>query len=229
MDYIELCERFIAREFPAADIAVLGGSTARGTRTTSSDIDLLVIGDGLFTAGRTSLAATYQYDDEIFEVFAYTHEAYTEWAIGGVRQHRPVIVHLLVEGQEVRGGEALSRLRSDWSAKLAEGPSADDHELAMRRYAITNLLDDLRDSVDALERSVIAWTLFEKVAEVMLLTERRWIGTGKYLPRRLRELSPGRTDRLTSPLLGADFAAFADRVDEELVSLGGRVHAGFVR
>jgi hypothetical protein len=229
MDYVGLCERFVAQEFPDAEIVVLAGSTARGGRTASSDIDVLIIGNRLFADDNTSLAATYAFGGEIFEVFAYTHDGYSDWAIGGVSQHRPVIVQMLVEGVEVRGGDALTELRDKWNARLAEGPLVSQHELAMRRYAVTDLLDDLRDAVDPLEQNFIAWSLFQKVAELMLLTERHWIGTGKYLPRRLRELSARRADSLASPLLRADFAAFATCVDEELARAGGRVQAGFVR
>lgn len=229
MTYLDLCERFIEREFPAAEIAVIGGSTARGDRTASSDIDLLVIGDALFPNGGTSLAATNRFEGEIFEVFAYTHDGYREWARGGIDQHRPVIVHMLVEGEEVRGGQALTALREEWGARLADGPTMDEHELALRRYMITDLLDDLRDATDELERNVIAWTLFSRVAELVLLTERHWIGTGKYLPRRLRDLDPARAERLAAPLLHGDLTAFAARADEELARAGGRVQDGFVR
>ena len=231
MDYVELAERFIEERFPAAEIAVIGGSTASGTRTPTSDIDLLVIGDEIFDEGesRSSLAGSWEYAGEVFEVFAYTHGAYSEWARGGVAQYRPVIVHMLVEGKEVRGGEALNRLRAEWSATLIDGPSISEHEHAMRRYAITDLIDDLRDATDELERNTVAWNLFEKTAELMLISDRRWIGTGKYLPRRLRELSPSRTESLTSPLVQGDLSAFADRVEIELTRAGGRVHAGFVR
>lgn len=229
MGYLQLCERFIDQEFPAAEIAVVGGSTARGNRTPSSDIDLLIVGDSLFADDATSLAATFSFGGEVFEVFAYTHDGYSEWAHSGIGQYRPVILHMLIEGQQVRGGDALTALRGRWREILAEGPIVGEHEIAMRRYAITDLLDDLRDAVDDLERNVIAWSLFQQLAELMLLIERRWIGTGKYLPRRLRELSPSRVDRITSPLLRGDFAAFATCVDGELARAGGRVQAGFVR
>lgn len=229
MDYVDLTERFTEEMFPGAEIAVIGGSTARGTRTRTSDIDLLLIGDEIFADGQPSLAGAWEYDGEVFEVFAYPQDAYSEWARRGITQYRPVIVHLLVEGQEVRGGDALTRLREKWRASLAKGPTVGAHELAMRRYAITDLIDDLRDGTEPLEQNVVAWNLFEKIAELMLLAEERWIGTGKYLPRRLRELSPGRTEQLTSPLLQGDLVAFADRVEQELTRAGGRVHAGFVR
>lgn len=229
MDYLALSERFVAERFPAAPIAVVGGSTARGTRTATSDVDLLVIGDEIFADGSSSLAATYEFENELFEVFAYTFDSFNEWARGGVAQHRPVIVHMLLEGAPVRGGQSLTELRARWREAIEAGPDAPRHELDMRRYAITDLVDDLRDARDPLEQHIIAFTLFEKTAEFMLLSNRQWIGTGKYLPRRLREWNSERADALATPLLGQRFSALADQVEHELDLAGGRVQAGFVR
>lgn len=94
---------------------------------------------------------------------------------------------------------------------------------------ITDLLDDLQDSQDALEQHVIASTLFDKTAELILLDSRRWLGTGKFLPRRLRELDAHRAADLADPLLQGDLSRFCQRVEQELTALGGRVQAGFVR
>lgn len=234
MEQRGLVERFITERFPRATIAVVAGSTARGERTATSDIDLLLIGDEIFLDEsrpdeRHSLAAGFEFDGEFFEVFAYTRRGYEEWAGRGVSQHRPVIVHMLVEGVEMRGGDALSEMRAAWVPLLAAGPVVGAHELDLRRYMITDQLDDLRDARDPLEQQVIAGVLFGMTAELMLLTERRWIGAGKYLPRRLRELSAERADALGRPLLDRDFAAFANQVERELVAAGGRMQAGFVR
>lgn len=234
MEQRQLVERFIAERFPRAAIAVVAGSTARGTRTATSDIDLLLIGDDLFTddtsvTDRQSLAGGFDFEGEFFEVFAYTHRGYEEWAGRGLSQYRPVIVHMLVEGVDVRGGDAVAELRAHWAPLLAAGPIIDSHELDLRRYMVTDQLDDLRDARDAVEQLVIAGVLFGLIAELMLLVERRWIGAGKYRPRRLRELSAERADALTQPLLDRDFAAFAAQVERELEAAGGRVQAGFLR
>lgn len=229
MKHRDVAERFIATRFPGASIAIVAGSTARGERTASSDIDLLLVGDGVFDDARQSMAGGFAFEGEFFEVFAYTGQGFTEWAERALAQYRPVIVHMLVEGVEIRGGEPLRDLRARWAPALAAGPALDAHELDLRRYVITDQLDDLRDARDPLEQRVLASVLFEKTAELMLLTERRWIGAGKYLPRRLRELSPDRTHALARPLLEPDFAAFADAVEAELERAGGRVQIGFVR
>lgn len=189
---------------------------------------MLLIGDDLFTDGRTSLAATYEFDREAFEVFAYTTGAFEQWARGDLAQYRPVIAAMLVEGIEVRGGGDLAALRQRCGKILDAGPAVDAHERTTRRYVITDLLDDLRDSTDHLEQHALAWTLFA-TAELILLTNRRWIGTGKYLPRRLREFNRDIADALSGPLLTNDIRTFGDEVEAWLERAGGRVHLGFVR
>ena len=229
MDYVELAERFIVARFPTASIAVIGGSTSRGERTRTSDIDLLLIGEHLFPDGRTGAALSDEHEGEILEVFAYTPAGFEDWAQRSIDQHRPVIVHMLVEGLVVRGSQELDALRAAWARRLDEGPAVDEHELSFRRYVITDVLDDLRDASDALERQVLAATLFERTAELMLLNAGKWVGTGKYLPRRLRALPAERMDALAGPYLRGDVDALADVVEKELVAAGGRVQAGFVR
>lgn len=229
MEYIDLAERFVAAHFPKASVAVIGGSTARGERTRTSDIDLLLIGEALLTDGEIGAALTLEFEGEVFEVFAYTPMGFTQWAGRSIAQHRPVIVHMLVEGVAVRGGEDLDDLRTKWSETLDGGPEVDGHELDFRRYVITDVLDDLRDATDPLEQRVLAATVFERTAELMLLTAGKWIGSGKYLPRRLRGLPAGRVDALAGPYLRGDHVALADAVEHELVVAGGRMQVGFVR
>lgn len=230
MTLLETAERFIVDRYPAATLAVVAGSTARGERTPTSDIDLLLIGDALFAGqDRTSEASTHEFDGEVFEVFAYTPTSFRDWADRGVAQHRPVIVHMLVEGLAIRDDGRLEPMRTIWRDVLDRGPALSTEESRLRRYIITDVLDDLRDATDPLEQRVLASTLFERLAELMLLTAGRWVGTGKWLPRRLRELDPDRAEQLAAPLLHGDLTLFADRVEAELTRAGGRVQVGFVR
>ncbi|WP_435744150.1 nucleotidyltransferase domain-containing protein [Microbacterium sp. PMB16] len=230
MDPLDAAEQFIARTYPQATTAVVGGSTARDERTATSDIDLLLIGEALFDdASETSAAATHEFEGEIIEVFAYTPAGFVEWAERGVAEHRPVIVDMLVEGIAIREDIQTRELRRRWRTILEDGPTLDDAESSLRRYFITDLLDDLRDATDPLEQHVLSSVLFQRTAELILLADNRWIATGKWLPRRLRALSPHRADALSIPLLAGDHAAFVDRVEDELQRAGGRVQAGFVR
>jgi predicted nucleotidyltransferase len=230
VEQAELSERFISATYPDAAIAIIAGSTARGERTATSDIDLLLIGESLFIdAAQSSAAATYEFEGEIIEVFAYTPAGFREWAQRSLAQNRPVIVHMLVEGVAIREDDTLARMREEWGAILDDGPTLDDAQSAFRRYVITDVLDDLRDAADPFERQVLAFLLFERIAELILLTNRHWTATGKWLPRRLRALDRERADALSAPLLEGDIALFAERVEAELDRAGGRVQAGFVR
>jgi len=230
MQYADVTERFIAARYPRASVAVVAGSTARGERTTTSDIDLLLLGDALFEdEHKTSEAATHVFEGEVFEVFAYTANGFDEWAARGVADHRPVIATMLVEGIAVCDDGRLAELRRSWTAVLDAGPALSDHESAFRRYMVADALDDLRDATDPFERQVIAYLLFQRTAELMLLRAGRWIATGKWLPRRLRSMSTERALGLSRPLLDGDYGLFATRVEEELDRAGGRVQDGFVR
>jgi predicted nucleotidyltransferase len=227
---LAVAERFVAAHYPRADVAIVAGSSARGERTTTSDIDLLLLGDALFDArDQTSEASTHEFEGEILEVFAYTPTGFDEWADRGVAQYRPVTVHMLVEGIAIRDDGRLAALRERWQRILDAGPALPAQESAFRRYVITDVLDDLRDATDPLEQQIEAAILFERIAELMLLSERRWIASGKWLPRRLRDLSHERAELLSIPLIDREYATFADRVEDELDRAGGRVQSGFVR
>ncbi|GAA5149129.1 hypothetical protein GCM10025768_11850 [Microbacterium pseudoresistens] len=211
-------------------IAIMAGSTARGERTRTSDIDLLVIGEGLFAQADQGSAATCEaFEGEIVEVFAYTPAAFETWAQRDLDQFRPVVVNMLLDGVVVRGSEELVALRARWDASRAAGPVIDPHELDLRRYIVTDLLDDLRDATDAAERLVVAGALFERTAQLMLLRDRRWVATGKHLPRVLRAMDAARAEALIAPLLSGDSTRFADAVEDELMRAGGRLQTGFVR
>lgn len=234
MHHLALAERFVAAYFPAATTAVLAGSTVRGTRTPTSDLDLLLIGEDLFAdaraaTGPSSHAATYGFEGEAVEVFAYTPSGFEEWARRGVAQHRPVIVHMLMEGLPLRTGPELTSLRERWASVLSAGPTVSDAESATRRYVITDLLDDYRDARDPLERHQLAAALFDRTAELILLTNGRWIASGKWLPRRFRDFDPQRAALLSAPLLTGDPASFAAQIEYELDLAGGRIHEGYVR
>jgi hypothetical protein len=229
MRFADLAESFVRETFPAAEIAVLAGSTAHGTRTSTSDIDLLLIGDMLFKDERSSLAATYGFDGEVFEVFAYTHDGFEEWAHRGIQQHRPVIVQMLLDGAVLRGSGPAATLKQRWAPVMSDGPRPSEHELDGRRYADTDLLDDLQDATDLFEKQLIAFNVFVHLSELVLLVEGRWIATGKHLSRAMRDLSGERTELLATPLLSGDLDLFADRAEQQLLLVGGRRHVGFTR
>lgn len=229
MRFLAVIERFVSLHFPDSSVVVLAGSTARGARTATSDIDLLILGEDIFADDRTSLAATYRFEGEVFEVFAYTEEGFATWANRGFEQHRPVIVQMLLDGITIRGAAEHERYKQAWTSTYEAGPALDAAESAFRRYVITDVLDDYLDATDPVERHTLAALLYEKTAELILLTNSRWIGAGKYLPRRLTEFDPDRADALATPLVAGNHDRFATQIERELERAGGRVQEGFQR
>lgn len=229
MTHIEIARRFVATQFPLATDAIVGGSTATETRTATSDIDLLLLGPVEMLDGAASLAANFGFEGESIEVFAYTPESFDWWAARGVEQCRPVIVDMLVHGNVIRESNAIVDLRGRWQAVLQAGPVRDTHRDDMLRYVITDLIDDLRDAEDSFEQRVIMSGLMEELAALMLLTNGRWLGTGKHLARQLRSLSPDRTAALATPFMTGDSEGFAAVAERELERAGGRLREGFVR
>jgi predicted nucleotidyltransferase len=70
---------------------------------------------------------------------------------------------------------------------LAAGPpAADASDLDGRRYMLSALVDDLAGDPDRAERYIIEAEAFRVAAELVLLIERQWLGTGKWLVRNLR-------------------------------------------
>jgi predicted nucleotidyltransferase len=230
MNLVSLVERYINTHFPGAAAVVIGGSAASGNQTATSDIDLLIIGpEQMFGQGRDSLAAMHQFEGELIEVFAYTRDAFDRWAEHELADFKPVLQSILLDGVEVRGDGLIAELRSEWRPIVEAGPQIDHAALSLRRYMITDMLDDFGDASDALEKRFLAAKLLEELAELMLLSSGQWIGGGKWLIRRLRAWNPERANELAIPFMADDLPAFAKAGAAELDRLGGRVQAGFVR
>lgn len=229
MDPFDAAREFVAVEFPLAAVAVVAGSTARSTRTATSDIDLLLIGPDEMFGDVPSLAATYEQAGEVIEVFAYTDASFEEWAARGASQFRPVIVEMLAQGVAVRDDGSLAA-RRDWCRRLLHaGASPSREQLEMKRYVVTDVCDDLHDATDPLEERVLMSLLFSETAELALLSNGQWIGTGKYLPRRLRAWDDERARELADPYLAGDRERFLTAVEHELALAGGRRQAGHAR
>lgn len=233
MDAAEVALRFCDAEFPAATTVILGGSSSTGRRTATSDIDLLLIAPPAAFAGQggadDSVARVAHAHGERIDVFAYTVEAYRAWAERDFASLRPVLPFLLTEGTTLRAGPEYGGLR-DWSAgRLAAGPDVSGHQLALRRYAITDLIDDLRDATDPLAVATVRADLLRELAELSLLRTGAWLGSGKWLARRLRAADATGADALEAFASRADPVAAADLATTLLDRLGGRVDGDFVR
>lgn len=232
-DWVARALRFVQQEFPVAEAAFLGGSVATGHATRSSDLDLLII---LPTPwDEVSFVETSRFEGQLVEAFVYGWDALPTWLERGRAQHRPVLDRLAAEGIPLINGPLSEGLQAQSRVVLDAGPGhADADDLARRAYSLSAHLEDLADrseaslDTDPAERAVLTWTLWREAAELSLLTQRRWLGTGKWLVRELR--ADGDPHGL------ADWAEHPEDV-EQLVTVartvldaaGGSLQEGFIR
>jgi predicted nucleotidyltransferase len=225
--------RFCDDEYPGATTIVLGGSSSTGRRTPTSDIDLLVIAPP--TAFRDGAgddhgeARVVHRDGERFDVFAYTVAGFRDWAERDFASLRPVLPFLLTEGTPLRTGDEFAPLRNRAAERLAAGPRVTAHQVELRRYAITDLIDDLGDATDPLAVAAIRADLLRGLGELATLTAGGWLGSGKWLARRLRAADPAAADRLEAFVREGDPARAAAAAARMLDTLGGRVDTDFAR
>lgn len=240
---------FVRDAFPQAEAAFLGGSTASGEATPSSDLDVLVV-----LPERWSPAAfveTTRTDGQLVEAFVYGPASLRVWLDKGRAERRPVLDHLIADGMPLTDNALTRELAARSREALAAGPApADPEELRRRAYTVSAALDDLDDLADRVpdspgpatsardpelqtiqdaETAVLSWTLWRETAELALLTDGRWLGSGKWLLRELQRhgdhdglvawAGAGRPDPGT-------LVALARRV---LESAGGYLQEGYLR
>lgn len=95
---------------------------------------------------------------------------------------------------------------------------------ALRRYGLTDLLDDLAGSTDPGESALIRWHVWIGAAERALAAGGHWLGTGKWLLRELRAADPVLAARLTAAV--GDQVLLAPVAEQVLARCGGPLRAG---
>ncbi len=184
----------VAARYRNAEVVFLAGSVLRGEGTATSDLDLVVVFDRLDHAYRESLVWNG------WPVEAFVHDPAT---LGYFFEEvdRPTgivpLAHMVVEGVELPGPTALSQgLKQMARAVIEKGPGPlSEQDLRSRRYVITDLVDDARDSRSAQELVGTGVRLYEALADFYLRARGRWSAKAKAIPRRLREADPAFAER----------------------------------
>lgn len=227
-----MARRIVRRRFPDARAAWLGGSVVSGTASATSDLDITVLLDGPPAPFRESTV----FDGWPVELFVQTEESLMRFCDNDIQRRRPTTMRLV--GSSVvlvdtdGAGEALrERLRA---LDLAGPAQATADDLQSARYLVTDLLDDLLDAADD-EAVVVVAALWAATAELLLLANRAWSGSGKWLLRELHSLdarnATAYADQLSHGLRSAadDTAPLRRTVEAILEQCGGRMFDGYRR
>ncbi|NSC23035.1 nucleotidyltransferase domain-containing protein [Streptomyces albus subsp. chlorinus] len=230
MDAIEAARAVVDERHPEARAAFLGGSIVTAHRTTTSDLDIVVLLHGAPAPYRASL----HYADWPVEMFVHTEATWHAYVERELRKRRSPLLWMCADGLLLFDTDGLGTHLAAQARKLtaAGPPPVSPEEIDDRRYAINDLLDDLAGSHDQSELLFIATELVRRTAELALAVGGSWGGGGKWLARRLETTAPGLNTRLHHGLqevLSGTVEPLVAVVDEVLSQAGGRLWAGYER
>ncbi|BCJ41296.1 nucleotidyltransferase [Actinoplanes ianthinogenes] len=216
MDPVDVARELVRDRFPDAEWAMLTGSVLGPHRTAGSDLDIVVL-DETDPGHRESLTLS----GWPVEFFVHTRERLAGFMASERSQRKPSTHRMLAHGVVLVGDPG--DLPAHCAEVLAAGPGPlTTAERDWLRYALTDGLDDLRHATDPGERTVIAASLWTGAAEARLTLAGRWLGSGKWLLRELRDHDPAFADRW---LASRDDPA--PLVTEILRSAGGPLFDGY--
>jgi hypothetical protein len=223
MDPVADARALIRERFPAALAAFLGGTVLTARRTATSDLDIVVLLDGPPAPYRESL----RWRGWPVELFVHDDGSLAHYLGRDSSRRKANLARMVAEGVTLSDRHGYARtVRERAGAVLTAGPPAPTaSELELRRYGLTDLLDDLAGSTDAGETRVICWCVVVQTAELALLLAGRWFGSGKWLLRELRSADPVLADSLLAAIdRPAQLASLAEGV---LTRTGGRLWEGY--
>ncbi|MBV9022317.1 MAG: nucleotidyltransferase domain-containing protein [Streptomycetaceae bacterium] len=230
MKPVEAACAVVRDHHPGARAAFLCGSVLTGRRTPTSDLDIVVLIDGPPAPYRESLI----FAGWPVELFVHTEESWHRYVDREIAHRRSPLLRMCAAGTLLADSDGVgTRLADEARALLAAGPpEATLAEIEDRRYALTDLLDDLAACTDEGERLFIVTELATRTAQLVLMLKSSWLGSGKWLARELDQQAPGLAHRLDAAVrqaLVGFSGALVGLAEEVLTQAGGRLWAGYRR
>jgi predicted nucleotidyltransferase len=228
-DRVDHARRLVSDRFPDALGAVLAGSVALGHATASSDLDIAVL---IAEDGQTC-RETVRIEGRVVEFFVHTAAGLAELFTADAASRRGVMQSMYASGVVLADAHGhAERTQARAVADLLAGPPALEQEtIETKRYGLTDLLADLGDSHDRIERLAVASAILSSAADLLCDYHRAWVGTGKWMPRRLLEADEERGMALLDGhrrlCESDDQALFADTVAQILDLVGGPLSEGY--
>lgn len=227
----EAARAVFAERYGGARVVFLAGSVLRGEATPASDLDLVVVYERLPHAYREA----FLHAGWPVETFVHDPETLGHYFEADRRRGIPSLARMVFEGVEVpRASEFSAGLKRTAAGLLEAGPPRwDAAELTLRRYRLTDWVDDIRHPRTPAELVASGTFLYADLADFFLLSQNLWAAHSKTIPRRLREVDAGFAERFMS----AFEALFAEKrqgpvialVEEVLRPFGGPLFEGFRR
>lgn len=228
IDPFKAAELFILRRYPNCHGAVLAGSVIRGEATETSDLDIVIFDKSLTKAYRESVI---EFGWNI-EVFVHNLSTYKDFFKSDCERARPSLPKMVSEGIVIKDTGIIQSIKQEANELLENGPEEWSAEtIKVKRYFITDALDDFIGCTDRAEEVFIANTLAELSSEFVLRTNGKWIGTSKWMVRSLKnydEIFAGKfVEAFDIFYRNGDKNKIIMMIDDILQPFGGRLFNGF--
>ncbi|MER5202493.1 nucleotidyltransferase domain-containing protein [Streptomyces sp. NPDC002825] len=227
-DPVLTARELVRDRFPAARAAFLAGSVLTDRRTPTSDLDVVVLLDGPPAPLRENLL----YRGWPVELFVQTEAFWHSFVEQETAKRRSPLLAMCADGMLLVDADGLgASLQAEARRRWAAGPPPlSDHERDYQRYILTDLLDDLSGCADPAERVYLVSHILQRASELVLLIGGHWLGSGKWLSRRLAAASPAAHSALSEAApraITGDTQGFAAAVTEVLDLAGGPLWDGY--
>ncbi len=211
---LQVAARLVTTEFSGCLAAFLAGSVIREDHTSTSDLDIVIVTE-------KEPAAPYRHSllrgGWPVELFVHTPESIKRFFEMDRKRRRPALPQMCAEGLIIwQEDDWADTLKTEAQTILRTGPeplSAD--EILLKRYQISDLLDDLRGSQHPEESIFIAPQLADAALKFYLCQQGCWLGEGKWLHRVLKQQDPV----LALQVIEALQALYCDQLSQPLISL----------
>ncbi|MFD0050110.1 nucleotidyltransferase domain-containing protein [Actinomycetes bacterium NPDC127524] len=181
---IEAAEEFVASYFAGCQAAILAGSVVRGEETRTSDLDIVIIDQSVPSSYRESILE----NGWPIEVFVHNLTSYQQYVKSDCERAKPCLPKMVSEGIVLKDEGFVSSMKKEAEKILAQGPKRWGKEtIDVKRYFITDALDDFIGADDRGEAIFSANTLAGLLHEFVLRTNGKWIGSSKWIVRSLKQ------------------------------------------
>jgi predicted nucleotidyltransferase len=228
LEPIEAAKLIVDTHYPGCQGALLAGSIVRGEATTTSDLDIVIFDEKIKSSFRESFIE-YGWSSEIF---VHNLTSYKTFFASDCERARPSLPRMVSEGIVLKDNGIIHLIKKEADELLVRGPQVWSLDtITIKRYFISDTLDDLIGCSDRSEGIFIANSLAEMTSEFVLRTNRKWIGTSKWIVRSLKQYDVGFAERFVHAF--DCYYKFDEKhkiiqmVDSILRPYGGRLFEGF--
>jgi len=228
LDPIKAANQFIEKHFSNCQGALLAGSVVRGEATETSDLDIVIFDKRLASSYRESM---FDFGWAI-EIFVHNLSSYKYFIEMDCKTARPSMPRMISEGIIIKDEGILQSIKKEAEDILERGPEIwSEDVIRTKRYFLTDALDDFLGSMNRAEEIFIANTIADLVHEFVLRTNRRWIGSSKWIIRALNQYDKKFTEEFVEAFnayyLTGEKEKVVQLVDKVLEPHGGRLFEGF--